>query len=449
MLLALMPVMAVALVFPGSLGRWLNPGPRLARRMGLAPPVRWTTAAAATFAAAGACLCVYAQGSTAIPPWAIPAALVSASGLAAAGTVLAGGMKLPAAAMYADRRCRLSERLSTALELKERGDTGPFAVAVQAQAIGAWHRRGGRRLRYWRRSRVTAGVLGLTILSCLVLLLIPPRADPRLLAEQQLADSLTQAAAQADASAGQIGLRAAETHSAILKEQANRMRRLAEDVRAGKKTPEEAMAEVNRMQDKLRASRARQAELAVLMESQLRRMTSGDLTAAERATVSERLRAMAAAAKDNPALAARLTDAAKALDDNDLARLKAALAAIGQAADDAGLAGNDEAVNETMNDLERLKQTLAKAAGDATAARARVRVSPPGEGPPSIPAAPNEGAAATSAPASPPPSTATAAETAEARAWAAARERAEAVQYRQRIPARLRKLVRDYYAAGQ
>ncbi len=448
-LLALMPMLTLAVILPRAMGRWPNPLARLAHRLGLAGPVRWTAALTAMAAAVAASVTVYARWSGAIPPWVVPVALVSAGGVAAACTVFVRGVTRPQAAMYADIRCRLGERLSTALELGQRGDNGPFALAVEAQAIGAWHRRGGERLPYWRRSRALPGVLGLTILGCLVILFIPPRADPRVLADKRRSDTLKRAADQAEVSAGQIGRRAAATNSALLAEQAARMRRLAEAVRSGERTPEEAMAELNRMQDILKASRARQAELAALrarLESELLdKLARGQLSAADRAAMSESLQDAAVAAQDNPALSAGLAEAAAAIAEDDLDRLKAALAAINEATAGASLAANAEAVSETMNDLERLKRTLGNATGEA-AARAVVRVSNVGEKPTTVATAgPREGSPVTSAPSDPP----IAAETEQARAWAAARERAEEVLTRQAIPVRLRKLVRDYYAAGK
>ena len=135
--------------------------------------------------------------------------LIPAGAIIPAGAAMAAGASLAGVAMDVDRRAGLRERLSTAWELVSSQQDGPFAAAIEAQAVEqASGRLGG--IHFWTRTRATAGALGLAILAALLMLPWEPLESPEAArrrrwlevsarAGQALSDSL---AAAAEAVAG-------------------------------------------------------------------------------------------------------------------------------------------------------------------------------------------------------------------------------------------------------
>jgi len=126
----------------------------------------------------------------AIPPTAagrVALLLLPAGALVAGLPVLIRGVPLRAAALVLDVRVGLGERLSTAAELVESAAADTSAAkCVYRQALEAAERARALRVPLWRRTRTTAGALGLAILLCGVLAIVPApepvRAGPALAA---------------------------------------------------------------------------------------------------------------------------------------------------------------------------------------------------------------------------------------------------------------------------
>lgn len=91
------------------------------------------------------------------------------------------------AAILLDAKCQLRERLSTAGELLQREEQGPFVDALFAQVVDLARQKELARVPMWRRTRATAGALGLAVLLCLAMNLLPLPRPPT---DQQLAQSL-------------------------------------------------------------------------------------------------------------------------------------------------------------------------------------------------------------------------------------------------------------------
>ena len=98
------------------------------------------------------------------------ALLAPIGGLAAAATVLARGASLASVARTVDRRADLKERLATALELAAAGDRSVFGEQVHSQAVSDSQRQRMRLVRFWRRTRATAGALGLALAAMMLML---------------------------------------------------------------------------------------------------------------------------------------------------------------------------------------------------------------------------------------------------------------------------------------
>jgi hypothetical protein len=122
-----------------------------------------------------------------VPRALLPVIILPAGAVAGAAAALSRGVSLRAAAAYLDMRAGLFERLSTAAELAESEHRdAPAARFLYGQALDAVGKSGlpGRLL--WRRTRATPGVLGLVVILCAAMALLPafeesgvvPRREP-------------------------------------------------------------------------------------------------------------------------------------------------------------------------------------------------------------------------------------------------------------------------------
>jgi hypothetical protein len=105
---------------------------------------------------------------------ALPLILLPAGALVGFAAVVARGVSLREAAIYLDVRCKFGERLSTAAELSSSDHAdGPLARCVYSQALDAVRAHPPRALAMWKRSRATAGALGLAALLAATLTFLP------------------------------------------------------------------------------------------------------------------------------------------------------------------------------------------------------------------------------------------------------------------------------------
>jgi hypothetical protein len=114
-----------------------------------------------------------------IPAILIPAALLPAAALSAVAFVYLRPPSLRQVAMMLDLRLNLRERLSTAMELIERGSAGEhlaeagLSEVIFAQAAARAREAGVERTRFESVSRPAAGAMGLSVLLAVALLALP------------------------------------------------------------------------------------------------------------------------------------------------------------------------------------------------------------------------------------------------------------------------------------
>ena len=151
----------------------------------------------------GVLLIVSGAGATAAAAAGVLAA-VPTSGLALlAGAFLiapvvvsvAAGAPLVAVALDIDRRARLRERLSTAWQINQDHTHEPFADAVQAQALARIDRGELADVRFWSRTRKTAGALALSVLAAALMLLWTPLETPEAVRARRYGSASRRAAA--------------------------------------------------------------------------------------------------------------------------------------------------------------------------------------------------------------------------------------------------------------
>jgi len=159
---------------PVLFAAWLAASPRLRRRLALSAGAACAVVAICGAGGLAGALAVLDGLYAEVPKLLVPAILVPAGALAAAAVSFARGVSPVQAAVFHDVQLGLEERLGTAAELaaSARRDD-PFARCVYAQALAA--ARGGRIASrpVWRRSRATAGALGLSVALCVALALLP------------------------------------------------------------------------------------------------------------------------------------------------------------------------------------------------------------------------------------------------------------------------------------
>jgi hypothetical protein len=184
----------------------------------------WACAAAAIIPGALCLAGLWAGYWANIPAAFLPLAFVPLAAAAGALAACARGVSQIEAAILADHRLHLRERLATAAELDAQAQAAktelagnePFTQAVFHQAFLAAKAARIERASFWSRGRATAGALGLAVLLCLTLAMLPGRgldaaarlsdiasAFPNLSSAEklQLADALRRAAADSSADA--------------------------------------------------------------------------------------------------------------------------------------------------------------------------------------------------------------------------------------------------------
>ena len=111
------------------------------------------------------------------------------------GTVAAliKGVSPRHAARYIDRLASLDERLTTAVELADAGDSSPAAQCVYAQAGVAARSSEAAAVSLWVRGRVTAAGAMLAVLLCGSLMMLPQRRG----VDEQILDALAQMSPEA------------------------------------------------------------------------------------------------------------------------------------------------------------------------------------------------------------------------------------------------------------
>ncbi len=149
---------------------------RLTHALHPQPAAAYAVAGVMFVCGTGALALTMGPGLTVLPrAWLL--LLIPTGAIIPAVAAMATGASLAGVAMAEDRRAGLRERLSTAWELAGSQQDGPFAAAIEAQAVEeASGRLGG--IHFWTRTRATAGALGLTILAALLMLPWAPLESP-------------------------------------------------------------------------------------------------------------------------------------------------------------------------------------------------------------------------------------------------------------------------------
>jgi len=393
----LLAAAALATVLPVAPERWrrrLGAVGRLEQRWRIPRPVCWTVAATAAAAAAVACFFVHTGRHADLPHGWIPLAVIPAGGLLAAITVMARGVSVRDAALYIDLRANLGERMITALEVTADDDSG-FADTVCEHALAAAGQHQPHRLGFWRRGRATAGVLCLTAAAVTLLAFLAPldaAQRDRLIAQQRAREQLALQLAEQAAKYEQMNN---QTASRQFKQEVDRLNKLSQDIRWGKIPPNQAMSELNRLQDEhrkaLQSQDALRAAIDRLKASEMTRqlapsadasdesfetkaaefadeaagqMDSGDMSDTRRGQMSQALNEAADAAEGNPELAAALRQAAEMVDRNNAQAFRDAMAQTGKAMGDTQReAAAAQAHHEAINDYEQHKNQLAQTSG--------------------------------------------------------------------------------------
>ena len=474
--MALLPLALVVLVWPAGL-----PG-RVGQRWGIARPWRRVVVILIACASLAVVTAIRTQLLADVPHGLIPLVLIPLAGVSAWVTVLACGAPLRQAALYLDIRANLGERLITALELDQGAIASEFAQAVQTQAAEAVRRIRPRQLTFWTRTRATVGVLGLTLLACAILAAVPAMESPELAARRHWQRVSQHMSAGLESQAQELRKQAGQPAGQSLSLQAQQLAGLGAQLRAMAISPSQAMAELNRAQDELRRARdrrealqqtlvrlnapgptqslARSAEDPAGQPRQAARllaqqMQDGTMDQARRLALAATLAQAAHQAGGDPALASALADAAGAAGRNEAVAFQAALDRAATAMEAARSDTPSPAIlASAMNAIEQSKDELG-GEEDRPAAAAPQPIHPPSPAPSVLPEAPwhsvyvppslAAGAWTTTDGRSPSPTTAPSVP--YDAAWSAARQRAEQAITRQKIPARYRQLIREYFGA--
>lgn len=150
---------------------------RARRRLNAQPMIQWCLPALLMVCGAAA-LAAQVAGLMQAVPKNLLILIAPAAAAVAAGLVLARPAPVGSVAALLDRRARLAERLSTAWELHQRRDGSAFARAVQHQAALAAKTPALSRVRFWDRTRATAGALGLALAVAALMLPWEPLESP-------------------------------------------------------------------------------------------------------------------------------------------------------------------------------------------------------------------------------------------------------------------------------
>ncbi|MBS3733296.1 MAG: hypothetical protein KGY99_00020 [Phycisphaerae bacterium] len=151
---------------------WTGWSARLRRRIGAERVVMNVAGAVAAVGALIALGVLVFGRADAVDAWVWPMTLVPATALIEVAAMVARGADVRRAATWVDRRAGLSERLSTAAELVGQPDE-PAAQCVRRQALQAARSDAAQRVSFWRRTRATAGALGLAMLLAAAVALLP------------------------------------------------------------------------------------------------------------------------------------------------------------------------------------------------------------------------------------------------------------------------------------
>ena len=158
-----------------ALGMSIGAIPAVRRKLRIDKLLSWLAAGVCVASAGAAAALVLAGLHGHLPRGLLPAIAMPAGAIAGAAAVLARGVSLRAAAIYLDVRAGTGERLSTALELAESDQAdAPPARCLYAQAVKAADETRAARLPLWRRTRATPGALGLVVVLCGALAMLPP-----------------------------------------------------------------------------------------------------------------------------------------------------------------------------------------------------------------------------------------------------------------------------------
>ena len=207
-----LPAAAAFCVVPVLAAVGLAVSGRMRRALRLSDAVAWPAAGVCGLAGLAGMLAVLAGLYADVPRWALPLMLVPAGALVGAVAAAVRGVSLGQAAVFHDVRLHLEERLSTAAELaRSARRDDPFARCVYAQALRAAREGQVGGHAGWRRTRATAGALGLSIVLCAAVALLP-----------------TWGPADIERSFEQIRARAADLRPAKRKELIETLRQLAE-----------------------------------------------------------------------------------------------------------------------------------------------------------------------------------------------------------------------------
>jgi hypothetical protein len=249
----------------------------LVRRLGQTGLERWFISSLAVAAAIAALAGVAEGWLVLVPHWAIPLALVAAGGAGAAALTAVRGVGLHRAAEFVDAQVGLDERLATAVEVARRHGDQVVGQAVREQAAEAVRARRPLRLPYWRRTRLTPSVLGLSLLACALLAAIRPLEAPGLAEGRRRQSLLVEVAQAVTARAGEVRQQADAADSDALRQQAEQLNRLGQAIAADKVPPAQAISDLEHAQQELRAKLA-DKELAGRiihsLEQQKRRLAS-------------------------------------------------------------------------------------------------------------------------------------------------------------------------------
>lgn len=141
----------------------------------LAGGLAWLAMALCFMSAAAGCAYLLTGRYMEISIFLLPAVLMSVGIVAGITAAIATRPSLHRTGVLLDLRLGLAERLSTAVELATSSSQAPCTEAVYCQALEAARRNHADSVSLWNRSRATVGAVGLVVMLCIVLGMLPVR----------------------------------------------------------------------------------------------------------------------------------------------------------------------------------------------------------------------------------------------------------------------------------
>jgi len=155
------------------LGVWLWTRPALRRAMRLDVGQGAVAGGVCIFGASAGAIGALVGWADVVSLWVVPAGLLCAGAIVGALLAVVRGVSVLQAAVYLDVHGRMDERLATAAEAAIRGEDGPLAERLYAQAVDALGATRPRSVPPWKRTRATLGALALAVLLCVAVGVLP------------------------------------------------------------------------------------------------------------------------------------------------------------------------------------------------------------------------------------------------------------------------------------